>query len=156
MRKLIISFLLDLFNIKNEKMKFTLIVAVFFFNFSPIKTQAQNNGMPPPPLVPTTEQEKLIDELIIVTHFEDFFNQYCNNLIDETAESKKWSAAKIKNKKNKIQFADFRFTIYNNYASIKTEDLKTLTSLLKKINQEGDSIFLGNDSIINNLRNLVK
>lgn len=61
---------------------------IFFILLLLNKINAQNNGMPPPPLEPTKEQKVLIDQLMDVSGFKKYYIKYCNDVIDDEASNK--------------------------------------------------------------------
>lgn len=125
---------------------------LFLFLLNTLKSGAQNNDKPPQPLTVSSEQTKLIDEIITVLGFKAYYTKYCKDVIDDVAVTKKWSASKIKIKKNKVNFADFEFIARNSYAGLKVENLKTILNLLKKVNLDIADYFWGSYLIIDNLK----
>ena len=133
--------------------KKTISVILFLlFLLNTLKIEAQNNEKPPPPLMASSEQNKLIDEIITVSGLKTYYIKYCKDIIDDEAINKKWSASKVKIKKNKVNFSDFDFIAHNSYTSLSIENLKEIITLLKKVNTSSNDYFFGSYLIINNLK----
>ncbi|HQW43376.1 MAG: hypothetical protein IPP02_12780 [Chitinophagaceae bacterium] len=132
------------------------LILFFSFCFCSIKINAQNNGMPPPPLEPTKEQKVLIDQLMDVSGFKKYYIKYCNDVIDDEASNKKWNTSKIKIKKNMVNFSDFESSVDNAYALLPVEDLKAIITLIKKHNKDYSEYFWGSYILIDNLRVFAK
>lgn len=84
---------------KYQKISMSLFLFSFFF----ISARGQNSPMPPPPPVaaPTAENEKLIDEIILLSGYEDFYKTYAFKTIDKAAANKNWSKEEIFKRKKK-------------------------------------------------------
>ncbi|MFS4431772.1 hypothetical protein [Chryseobacterium sp. S90] len=92
---------------------------------------------PPPPSMPTKENEVLINELIKVTEFENYFYSYCKNKVEQVAKENNWDDKKKQEIIKSINFERFKTnTIYNNFARNTKEDLEEAITLLKKLNQK--------------------
>lgn len=116
---------------------------------------------PPPPSMPTADNEKLINELIKVTEFENYFNSYCKNKVEQTAKENNWDEKKKQEIIKSINFERFATnTIYNNFARNTKEDLEETISLIKKLNKKRNlsstKLILSNFMIQNNLEGYVK
>lgn len=116
---------------------------------------------PPPPSMPTKENEVLINELIRVTEFENYFTGYCKNKIDQAAKENNWDDKKRQEIIKSINFERFATnTIYNNFARNTKEDLEEIVSLIKKLNQKRNlsstKLIISNLIMQNNLEGYVK
>ncbi len=104
---------------------------------------------PPPPSMPTADNKILIDELIKVTEFENYFNSYCKNRIELEAKNKNWD----ENKRNKIissiNYEKFTNTIYNVFSRDSKGELEEIITLFKKLNKKRN--LLSTKLIISNL-----
>lgn len=132
--------------------KTTFIVFFLLVLLNSFKIQAQNNEKPPTPSITAGEKTKLIDEIINISGFKAYYVKYCKDVIDEEAVNRKWSASKIKEKKNKVKFADFDFIAHNSFSSLSVEALKEMIGFLKKINADSNDYFFGSYLIIDNLK----
>ncbi|WP_265131037.1 hypothetical protein [Chryseobacterium oranimense] len=109
---------------------------LFFYFFLCAGSLVKAQEISPPPITASTSQTKsiIIDEIITVTDFENYFNEYCKRKIDQKAKEDSWD----KNKTNKtIQSVDFKFyrpSIYNAFAFDNEENLKEILELFKKVN----------------------
>ena len=73
---------------------------------------------------PSKKNLLLIDTLMTVSGFENYFVFYCEKKIEIDASINKWDSTEIQRRKSKISFADFKdFTIYNSFAVMSTKDL---------------------------------
>jgi hypothetical protein len=125
---------------KNPKLVF-IIFALFSIS---INSYAQN-GPPPPPAEPTSKNAKLIDEIIILSKYEEYFKICVYNAISKIAIEKKWSDEKIKAQRKIVNFDDFKETIYNNCAFYTPEELlllKKFYTSLNKRNRNDTLIFI--------------
>lgn len=116
---------------------------------------------PPLPSMPTDDNKILIDELIKVTEFESYFNNYCKNKIDQAAKENNWDDKKRQEIIRSINFERFETnTIYNNFARNTKEDLEETISLIKKLNQKRNlsstKLIISNLIMQNNLEGYVK
>lgn len=91
---------------------------------------------PPPPSMPTEDNKILIDELIKVTEFENYFNSYCKNKVEQTAKENNWDDKKKQEIMKSIYFSQFTDTIYNNFARNTKEDLKSIINVFKILNDK--------------------
>lgn len=111
-------------------MKNILLLLTFFIS-SVVFAQA-----PPPPSMPTEDNKILIDELIKVTEFENYFNSYCKNKVEQTAKENNWDDKKKQEIVKSIHFSQFTDTIYNNFARNNKEDLKSIINVFKILNDK--------------------
>ncbi|UOU98177.1 hypothetical protein MUU74_17035 [Chryseobacterium daecheongense] len=132
-----------------------IVLLLTFFATSFVFAQA-----PPPPSMPTADNEKLINELIKVTEFENYFTNYCKNKVEQTAKENNWDDKKKQEIINSINFGSFTNTIYNVFARNTKEDLEETISLLKKLNQKrnliSSKLVVSNLMMQNNLEGYVK
>lgn len=115
---------------------------------------------PPPPSMPTEHNKILINELIKVTDFENYFNNYCKNKVEQTAKENNWDYKKKQEIIKSIRFNEFTDNIYNNFARNTKEDLEEIITLIKKLNQKRNlsstKLIVSNLMIQNNLEGYVK
>jgi len=134
-----------------------IIVLFSLFSISLLSAQVG----PPPPSMPSKENEVLINELIKVTEFENYFYSYCKNKVEQTAKENNWDDKKKQDIIKSIRFEGFATnTIYNNFARNTKEDLEETISLIKKLNQKRNlsstKLIVSNLMIQNNLEGYVK
>lgn len=89
---------------------------------------------PPPPSIPTVDNKILIDELITVTEFENYFNNYCKSKVEQTAKENNWDDKKKQEIINSIKFKYFADTIYNAFASDSVKNLQLTIRLFTELN----------------------
>ncbi|WP_370901510.1 hypothetical protein [Chryseobacterium gossypii] len=119
---------------KNIVLIFSLIVTSFL--------SAQELLPPPPPATPTAENKILIDELIKVTEFKNYFTDYCNKKVEQAAKENNWDDKKKQEIINSINFKYFVGSIYNAFASENKETLNNAIALFKDINNKKSDSFL--------------
>ncbi|WP_131368609.1 hypothetical protein [Chryseobacterium soli] len=112
-------------------------IIVFFSLFAISLCSAQ--VAPPPPSMPTNENKILIDKLIKVTDFEDYFNNYCKKKIEQTAKENNWDDKKKQEIVNSVNFERFNATIYNAFARDSKENLEDMIVLFRKLNENHNS-----------------
>jgi hypothetical protein len=105
------------------------ILAFFIYSFA--LAQA-----PPAPSMPSGDNKVLIDKLIKVTEFENYFTQYCKYKIEQSAKENNWEDKKKQETIKSIDFSIFTDTIYNNFARNTKEDLEEIIALLIKLNNK--------------------
>lgn len=129
-------------------MKTILLISFFFIG---INSFAQDS--PPPMLLPTAENKKLIVELMKVTDYENYFINYCMQHIETIGSKRGMSAEKILACKNKVNWKDFfDFTICNQFAIYTSEELLEMIKLCKKLNaREYFGVFFSSESMQSNL-----
>ncbi|KFF09929.1 hypothetical protein IW15_22015 [Chryseobacterium soli] len=89
--------------------------------------------------MPTNENKILIDKLIKVTDFEDYFNNYCKKKIEQTAKENNWDDKKKQEIVNSVNFERFNATIYNAFARDSKENLEDMIVLFRKLNENHNS-----------------
>ena len=97
---------------------------------------------PPPPSIPPADNKVLIDELIRVTEFENYFNNYCKTKVEQTAKENNWDEKKKQEIIESIKFKYFYHSIYNAFASENKETLNNAIALFKNINNKKSDSFL--------------
>lgn len=114
------------------------IVFILTFFITPF-VMAQELLPPPPPATPTADNKILIDKLIKVTKFENYFTNYCKKKIEQAAQENKWEDKKKQEIINSIHFEQFVNTIYNTFALYSKEELIEITNLFKSLNNKNRS-----------------
>jgi hypothetical protein len=97
---------------------------------------------PPPVAVPNADNKILIDELIKVTEFENYFYNYCKNKVEQVAKENNWDEKKKQEIIESIKFKYFDHSIYNAFASENKETLNNAIALFKNINNKKSDSFL--------------
>jgi hypothetical protein len=117
-----------------------------------------NQGPPPEVAAPMKENIVLIDQLMEVSGYGNFFREYCNLKIDDAAISKKWKQETIDKRKLEVSFDEFkRHTIYNAFSFIPEKQLKQLIILSTDLaKQKPNTFFITNTMIQSNLESFVK
>ncbi|VXC58319.1 MULTISPECIES: hypothetical protein [Chryseobacterium] len=132
-----------------------IVFILTFFVTSFVLAQA-----PPPPSMPTDNNKILIDQLIKITEFENYFTEYCKNKVEQSAKENNWDDKKKQEIIKSIDFSRFTNTIYNNFARNTKEDLKETIALLEKMNKKrnltSSKLVISNLMIQNNLEGYVK
>ncbi|MFC4685416.1 hypothetical protein ACFO4P_00515 [Epilithonimonas pallida] len=108
----------------------------FFLLFMSIINFAQT---PPPPEVEITPDKKiLVDQLIEITHFEEYIKSYCIDVIQQVAQANNWSDQQ----KDEISNSNFKFfnrSIYYYFIKTPNTDITNLIKAYKKINSAQSS-----------------
>ena len=126
-------------------------VVLFSFLLCMLKIYGQEN--PPPPAQPNFENKILIDELIKVTEYENFFNQYCLMKIRRISNEEKWTEKQKKDIIESIKFKYFCGTIYNAFSFTPDKELKEMIEFYSKINKTAKfhKYIIANEMMMNNL-----
>ena len=108
---------------------------------------------PPPPAKPNSENKILIDDLIKVTEYENFFNQYCLMKIRRVSNEEKWTEKHKKDIIESIKFKYFSGTIYNAFSFTPNSELKEMIEFYRKINKTAKyhKYIIANEMMMNNL-----
>ena len=115
------------------------IIALFIF-LVPFSSNAQSA---PAAAMPDTENKILIDSLMKITKYKEYFQSYCDRQIDNAAKQNNWDEDVVRRKKLSVSFTDFKeYTIYNWFSSLKKGDLENLITLFQKLNTNKYSAFL--------------
>ncbi len=113
-------------------------------------------SQPPPPMVMASEEnQKLIDKIIEITKVKEYYNTTCLYYIDRAAESNDWEEADILKRKQRMDVNRFiRMNFYSSMANYSVEELKEIFAFLQKINKRNGYVpfFLINQFIEDNLR----
>lgn len=129
-----------------------IFCAMLFFSVCQLFGLSQ----PPPPMVMASEEnQKLIDKIIEITKVKEYYNTTCLYYIDRAAELNDWEEADILKRKQRMDVNRFiRMNFYNSMANYSVEELKEIFAFLQKINKRNSYVpfFLINQSIENNLR----
>lgn len=103
---------------------------------------------PPPPQVEISADKKiLVDELIKVTNFENYVYNYCKSIILEYSKQNNWDDKKTQQILENSNFKYFNQMLYYTFKDDSKEDIKSLISTFKKVNQrrEPDQYLIPND-----------
>jgi len=93
--------------------------------------------------MPDQGNKILIDSLMKVTKYKDYFQSYCDRQIDHAAKQNSWDEDLIRKRKLSVSFNDFKeYTVYNWFSSLKKEDLINLITVFQKLNAGKYSTFL--------------
>lgn len=126
------------------------IIYLFLILIS-FKIYAQQS--PPPVAKPTENNKVLIDELIKVTEYENFFKQYCLMKIRRVAYEQKWTEEYKKEVTESINFKYYIDTIYNAFSFTDKKDLIKMINFYKDINKNAKfhKYVITNEMMANNL-----
>lgn len=131
-------------------MKIIFLIFLLFFS-----SNSFSQGPPPPALEPSSENKKLIIELMEVTNYESYFVDYCIKKIETIGAEKKLNSDQILKFKNKINFNQFmNHTIFNQFAVYSTDELQEMIALCKKLNANNKNYsdtFFSNAGLQSNL-----
>jgi hypothetical protein len=117
----------------NSKKIFLLTSLMLFLGFT---TFAQIKVGPPPPSMPSNNNKKIINEIIDVTHLEQYFIDYCTKKIKAHAIKHEWKDKKTTQTLNSINFRYYRSTVYNSYASYTKKQLEQILELMTSLNKD--------------------
>lgn len=125
---------------KNIKMLGLLIFLLCGYNANTCAAQSE----PPPAMaMPSDENKSLVDTIILLTQYEQYFYKQCVGAVDGIAERKRWTPQKIAQIKVSIRFEYFNHTIYNLFGTYKKDEL---LALIKKY--KADPFCLRNNAIL--------
>ena len=129
-------------------MKRTLLLILLLIS---VKIYSQQN--PPPVATPTRDNKVLIDELIKVTEYENFFKQYCLMKIRRVSYEQKWTDEYKKNVTESIDFKYYLGTIYNAFSFTDKKELQTMIDFYREINKTAKhhKYLITNEMMANNL-----
>ncbi len=111
------------------------------------------------PMEASPENKPLIIELMVESKFEAYFKEYCSDRIDFLGEEKGLTKEKIATYKKKISFAEFLdYTVFNQFASYSSEELKQMITLCKTLNKgkKFNWVFISTPIIESNLELLIR
>ena len=133
---------------QTKHMKKTLLLLLILFS---VKIFSQQN--PPPVAAPTADNKVLIDELIKVTEYENFFKQYCLMKIRRVSYEQKWTEEYKKDVIESINFKYYLGTIYNAFSFTEKKDLQRMVDFYKEINKTArhHKYVITNEMMANNL-----
>lgn len=129
-------------------MKIILLISFLFF-----RVISFSQDSPPPMLMPSEENKKLIVELVKVTDYENYFVEYCTKHIEKSGVEKGLSKEKILKSKNRINFVEFlEYTVFNQFAVYSSEELREMIALCKKLKKKNHSnVFFTSGDLQSNL-----
>jgi hypothetical protein len=105
---------------------------------------------PPDVAMPNDENSKLIIEIIEVTLYENYFQKYCLEKIEYTANKENWTQKHKEKIIRSIDFEYFNGTIFNMFANYSTESLKKLIKDYKKNKKSNVSNLIVSNEMVNN------
>ncbi|MDY0931653.1 hypothetical protein [Chryseobacterium sp. CFBP8996] len=100
--------------------------------------KAQDLTSPPPTVSNTIKNNRIIDEIIKVTEFENYFVQYCERKIKMEATKAVWDEKKTKRIIQSVNFKFYKPSIYNAFSFDSEKNLTDILELFKKVNQNRD------------------
>lgn len=129
-------------------MKKTLYLILILIS---VNIYSQQN--PPPVAQPNSENKILIDELIKVTDYENFFKQYCLMKIRRVSYEQKWTEDYKKDVTESIKFKYYIDTIYNAFSFTDKTELLNIINLYKEVNKNAKhhKYVITNEMMANNL-----
>ena len=118
-----------------------------------ISTTIYSQQNPPAPAKPNSENKILIDELIKVTDYENFFNQYCLMKIRRVSYEQKWTEEFKKDVIESIKFKYYLDTIYNAFSFTDRNELQKMIDFYKEVNKNAKNhkYVITNEMMANNL-----
>lgn len=117
-----------------KSIQFLIILTLVLISF---ESKGQTYEEPPKMAMVSNENKPLVDKIIEITEYENYFNNYCLNIIKETEKKEKWTKEKSNSVRSKINFSKFKvLKIYNWLASYSTKELKELIELYEKDNKK--------------------
>jgi hypothetical protein len=134
---------------KNLIPLFTIFI---LFLISPI-CKAQTFEEPPKMAMASNENEPLIDKIIEITSYENYFKNYCIDFVAKTVKQEKWTKEKSESVKAKINFAEFKVQkLYNWLAGYSTKELNEYIGLYEKDKKrKTNNIIMDNQNITKHL-----
>lgn len=110
------------------------------------------------PMEASPENKPLIVELMVESKFEAYFTDYCSKRMDFLGKEKGLTKEKIAEYKKKVSFAEFLdYTVFNQFASFSSEELKQMITLCKTLNEgkKFNWVFISTPIIESNLELLI-
>ncbi|MGH1518678.1 hypothetical protein [Chryseobacterium sp. JK1] len=108
---------------------------LFFYFLLCLVSLVHAQEVSPPSIKPSNTNAVIVDEIIKITDFENYFTEYCKRKINQKAKEGAWE----KNKTNRIiQSVNFKYykpSIYNAFAFDTEENLKETLELFKRLNE---------------------
>jgi len=108
---------------------------IFFVLFTFSLSKAQDLISPPPTVANTVKNQSIIDEIIKVTEFENYFNQYCERKIKLEANKARWDDNTTEKVIRSVNFKFYKSSIYNAFAFDSEKNLKDILELFKNVNK---------------------
>ncbi|WP_339834901.1 hypothetical protein [uncultured Flavobacterium sp.] len=103
--------------------------------------------------MPNDDDSKLIVEIIEVTQYENYFQNYCLDKINKKAKEENWTQKQKEKIIRSIDFEYFNGTIFNMFASYSKESLKKLIKSYKKNKKSNISnLIISNEMVNSNLQ----
>ena len=119
-------------------MKISLLLSAFLFFSATAMAQA-----PPAVAMPDKSNVVLIDSLMRITGYKEYFIAYCDRQIDLASKKNNWDEDVIRKKKLSVSFNDFKeYTVYNWFSSLGKKELLELIGLFRKLNEGKYSSFM--------------
>lgn len=131
----------------------TLITFLLIIN-SPVKSQSA-----PAASQPGIENKILIDSLMSVSKYDEYFIQFCDRQIDNAAKSNKWTFEQTRTRKLNVNFDEFKkYTIYNWFSTLSSQELSDLINVIGKLNSKNkySSFLITHSGVQSNLELFVK
>lgn len=125
-------------------MKIHILRELFFISLLLFTNNAISQGPPPPEDTPTEENMPLVQEIIKITQYEKFYNDYCRKRINQKAIEEDWSEERKKKVLSYVDFDSYKSTIENAFAQYSHEQLSTYLNGIKELNKNK----LGGDFIV--------
>lgn len=104
--------------------------------------------------MPDEENALLIDKIIEITQYKQYYNHYCTARVQEYAQAHSWTKAQTAEILKSIRFRDFASSIHNNFAIYTNEQLsnllQALTAMVNQAKYRGSFILI-NEVLQNNL-----
>lgn len=95
----------NLKQLKHQNLQMKILVLFLCLLFIPFASKSQ---MRPSAAQPNIENKILIDSLMKVTRYKEYFQSYCDRQIDNVAKLKNWDEDKIRQKKLSVSFNEFK------------------------------------------------
>ena len=126
---------------------------LFYLFLILISIKIYSQQSPPPIAKPTSDNKVLIDELIKVTEYENFFTQYCLMKIRRVSYAEKWTEQYKKDVTESIKFKYYIDTIYNAFSFTDKNDLLKMIAFYKDVNKNAKhhKYVITNEMMANNL-----
>ena len=107
---------------------------------TPFICKCQN--LPPPPALPTIENKALIEKIIKITRYEDYFYNKCIKRIKDYGLNNAWDSVKINIIIKSINFEDFNSAIFNFFARNTKNELESIFKIFMSLNENNSSEWL--------------
>ncbi len=134
------------------------ILALFLLAVANVAA-AQSAPAAPAAAMPNSGNAVLIDSLMTVSRYKEYFVTFCDRQIDKAAKAKNWNFDQTRERKLKVNFDAFKkYTIYNWFSGLTRQELLELIAIVTKLNSKNpySSFLFTHEGVQSNLELFVE